>query len=119
MTIYQGSQGSLNLYWKDLLISSFPLSKTKNLERYEYEGTYLITEALKDNVPFNNLHKIFKVFCKGVYKRKLNKLPIYKTDHELFMCSIFGLIKLKQIDFDDNVLLMGRKKLKKFSSSNK
>ena len=69
MTIYEGSEGSLNLFWKDLFISSFPLSKKKKLELYEYEGTHLITEALKDNVPFNTLHKVFEVFCEGVYKR--------------------------------------------------
>ena len=119
MVVYEGSSGSLNLYWKDLFISSFPLSEKKKLKLYEYEGTHLITGALKDNVPFNRLHKIFEVFCEGVYKRKLNKQPIYKTDHELFMCSIFGLIKLKKIDFDDNVLIMCRKKSKKFSSSHK
>tara|TARA_Y100001937_G_scaffold43725_1_gene61683 strand:+ start:6831 stop:7181 length:351 start_codon:yes stop_codon:yes gene_type:complete len=116
MTIYQGSQGSLNLFWNDLFISSFPLSKKKKLSLYEYEGTHLITEALKDNVPFNTIHEILSLFCKGMYNRKVNKLPIYKTDHELFMCSIFGLIKLKKIDFDDNVLIMCRKKPKKITS---
>lgn len=116
MVVYQGSQGSLNLYWNDLLISSFALSKKKKLEVYEYEGTHLIREALKDNVAFNKLHKVFKMFCEGIYQRKLNKQPIYKTDHELFLCSIFGLIKLNKIDFDDNVLIMCRKKPKKITS---
>lgn len=117
MTIYQGSEGSLNLYWKDLFISSFPLSKNKKLKLYEYEGTHLITEALKDDFPFQELPNIFLGFCEGIYKRKLNKQPIYKTDHQLFMCSIFGLLKMKKIDFDDNILIMCRKKPKKIKAS--
>ena len=111
--IYPGSEGSLNLYWKDLLISSFPLSKKKTLELYEDEGIHLIKEALKDGVKIKHLKGVFTLFCAEVYKRKINKQSIYRTDHELFLCSIFGLIKLKHIDFDDNILIMKKKKKKR------
>jgi len=111
--IYPGSEGSLNLYWNDLFISSFPLSKKKTLEVYEEQGTHLITEALRDGVQINKLKNVFTLFCAEVYKRKINKQSIYRTDHELFLCSIFGLIKLKHIDFDDNILIMKKKKEKK------
>ena len=36
MTIYNGCDGSLNLYYKGLLISSFPLTKKKTFEREAY-----------------------------------------------------------------------------------
>ena len=45
--IYNGCDGSLNLYYKGLLISSFALTKNKTFERYKYQGEYLILKSMK------------------------------------------------------------------------
>ena len=37
-----------------------------------------------------------------MYKRKINNLPIYRSDHELFLGSLMALLRLKIIDNDDN-----------------
>ena len=36
------------------------------------------------------------------YNRKKNKQPIRRSDHEMFLSSFFGLMKLKIIDNDDD-----------------
>lgn len=119
MTIYNGCDGSLNLYFKGLLISSFPLTKKKTFERYLYQGEYLILESMKENKNIKLIIYTLTLYCNQIYKRKKNKQPIYRSDHELFLSSLFGLLKLKIIENDETngYLLMPRKKLPKLKTS--
>ena len=120
MTIYNGKWGSFNIFWKGLLISSFPLNKpNKDAARYIYQGDYLLLQVLRD--PKHKHTKIFehiKVlyhFCNQIYKRKLNKQTIRRSDHELFLSSVMALEKLKIIDSDDpenGYFIMPKKKKK-------
>ena len=45
-----------------------------------------------------------------MYERKKRKESIWKQDHELLMCMVFALIKLKVLDEDDHILIMPKKK---------
>jgi hypothetical protein len=119
MTIYNGCDGSLNLYYKELLISSFPLTKKKTFERYKYQGEYLILESMKQNKNIKLIIYTLTLFCNQIYSRKKNKQPIRRSDHELFLSSLFALMKLKIIDNDElnGYLIMPRKKLSKFKTA--
>jgi hypothetical protein len=119
MTIYNGSNGSLTLYYKGLLISSFPLNKKKTFERYSYQGEYLILTSMKENFKIKQIIYTFTHFCNMIYNRKLNKQPIRRSDHQYFISCLFGLLKLKIIENDElnGYLLMPRKKLSKFKTS--
>ncbi len=110
--IYNGSHGSLNLYYKGLLISSFPLSKKKTFETYQYQGEYLILKSMRENLKIKQMIFTFTHFCNMIHKRKLNKQPIRRSDHEMFISCLFGLMKLKIIDNDDlnGYLIMPKKK---------
>ena len=110
--IYEGSKGSLNLYYNGLLISSFPLTKIKTFERYKYQGDSLIIKSLRFNVDMKLQIKTYKQFCYMIYKKKLNKESIRRSDHLMFLNSIFALLKLKAIDNDNQngYLTMPRKK---------
>ena len=102
MTIYNGCDGSLTLFYKGLLINSFALTKKKTFERYKYQGEHLILESMRENRNIKQIIYALTFFCNLIYKRKLNKQPIWKSDHELFLSSFFGLIKLKIIENDDD-----------------
>ena len=117
--IYEGSQGSLNLYYNGLLISSFPLTKKKTFEQYKYQGDYIIIRSLKDNLNIKLQIKTYKYFCNMIYERKKNKQAIRRSDHELFISSLFALLKLKVIenDSDNGYLTMSRKKPTKFKTT--
>jgi len=110
--IYNGSHGSLNLYYKGLLISSFPLSKKKTFETYQYQGEYLILKSMRENLKIKQMIFTFTHFCNMIHKRKLNKQPIRRSDHEMFISCLFGLMKLKIIDNDNEngYLIMPKKK---------
>ena len=112
MTIYNGCDGSLNLYYKGLLISSFPLTKNKTFERYRYQGDYLILKSMKENFKIKQIIYTLTHFCNIIYKRKLNKQAIRKSDHQYFISCLFGLLKLKIIENDETngFLIMPKKK---------
>ncbi len=108
--IREGSNGSLNLYYKDLLISSFPLTNKKTFERYFYQGEYLIRKS--KHIPIKIQIKTYIQFCNMIHRRKFNGEPIYKSDHELFLNSLFALMRLNIIDDDESngYLIMNKKK---------
>ena len=109
--IYNGCNGSLNLYYKGLLVSSFPLTRKKTFERYFYQGESLILKSMKEKRKIKQIILTLTHFCNIIYARKINKKPIRRSDHEFFLSCLFGLMKLKIIDNDENngYLIMRRK----------
>ena len=97
--IYNGTRGTLCLYYKGLLISSFPLSNIKTVEKYLYQGEYLIRKS--KGIPIRLQIKTYLHFCNEIYRRKKDNLPIYKSDHELFLSSLSALLRLRIIENDD------------------
>ena len=108
--IREGCQGSLNLYYKSLLISSFPLTKKKTFERYIFQGEYLIRKS--KGIPIKTQIKTYIHFCNLIFSRKKNNQPIRKSDHEMFLNSLFALMRLNIIDDDESngYLIMNKKK---------
>tara|TARA_Y100001972_G_scaffold128687_1_gene191024 strand:+ start:12715 stop:13044 length:330 start_codon:yes stop_codon:yes gene_type:complete len=108
--IRNGSEGSLNLYFKGLLISSYPLTKKKTFERYFYQGEYLIRKS--KHIPIKLQIKTYLKYCNMILNRKKNKQPIYASDHIMFMNSLFALMRLRIIDDDESngYLIMKKKK---------
>tara|TARA_R110000765_G_scaffold271585_1_gene370335 strand:+ start:1906 stop:2250 length:345 start_codon:yes stop_codon:yes gene_type:complete len=110
--IYNGSRGSLNLYYKGLLISSFALTKYKTFQRYRYQGYHIIIESMKQGFKKEEIIITLINFSNIIYYRKKNKQSIRKSDHEFFLSCLFGLLKLKIIDNDESngYFIMPRKK---------
>jgi len=98
--IYQGSEGSMCFYYKGLLISSYPLSKFKTYEKYLNQGEDLIYKS--KGIPIRTQIKTYIGFCNLIYNRKLNKKPIYRQDHIMFLNSLTALIRLRIIDNDES-----------------
>ena len=114
--IYQGCNGSLNLFYKDKLISSFALTNKKTFEDYKYQGEYLILQSLKENMKLKKQIYTYTHFCNTLYSRKINDQPIRRSDHELFISCFFALLKLK-VFADEDYLIMSRKKLPKLKTT--
>jgi len=112
--INQGSKGSLSLFYKDLLIGSYPLTKKKDYHRYKYQGEYLILKTMNENKNMSIKKQIYTYtyFINSIYKRKKENLNIWRSDYELFLSCMFALIKLKILDEDDSIFIMPKKKKK-------
>ena len=111
--IYNGCNGSLNLYYKGLLVSSFPLTKKKTFDRYKYQGEYLILKSMKEKIKIKQIIFTLTHFCNIIYDRKKDIQAIRRSDHEFFLSCLFGLLKLKIIDNDESngYLIMNKKKI--------
>ena len=98
--IYNGSEGSICFYYKGLLISSYPLSKFKTVEKYLNQGEELIYKS--KGVPIKIQIKSYIHLCNIIHKRKLNKQPIYREDHIYFLNCLTALMRLRIIEDDDD-----------------
>ncbi len=98
--LYYGSKGTLCLYFKGELISSFALSKKKTLELYFQQGEELIRKS--KGVPIKVQIKTYLHMCNMVYNRKINKQGIRRGDHIFFLNSLFALMRLNIIDNDES-----------------
>ena len=110
MKVYKNN---LVLFFKDFIIGSYPLTDLKTYERYKYQGEYLILESLKSNIDIKSQIYVYLKFCNVILQRKKNKMGIHRSNYELFLNCIFALIKLKILDEDESILIVGRKKNKK------
>jgi len=98
--IYQGREGSICFYYKDLLISSFGLDnkKKKTLDNYLQQGTEMIYSC--KGIPIKLQIKTYLHFCNMIYARKKNNQPIRRSDHIYFLNCITALMRLNIIDND-------------------
>tara|TARA_Y100001934_G_C12109707_1_gene657890 strand:- start:354 stop:725 length:372 start_codon:yes stop_codon:yes gene_type:complete len=110
--IRQGKEGSYNIFYKGLLISSFPIHKIKMIEGYNNQGIELIHKTLYLNHSLQEQIKIYQLFVNMIYKLKKRNKKISSEDHINFLNCFLALMKLKKIEEDDNngILIMGRKK---------
>ncbi len=108
--IYNGSNGSVCFYYKGLLISSYPLSKFKTLNKYLNQGEELIYKS-KD-IPIKTQIKMYTHFCNMVYTRKKNNQSIYRQDHIFFLNCLTALLRLRIIENDEQNGYMCFKKKK-------
>ena len=99
MTIYYGNQGTLCLYFKGKLVSSFPLSTKKTFQRYCNQGEELIFQSKGINI--KTQIKTYLNFCNIILNRKNNNQPIRRTDHIFFLNCLMALLRLKIIENDE------------------
>jgi len=97
--IYDGSKGSICFYYKGLLISSYPLSKFKTLDKYLNQGEELIYKS--KGIPIKSQIKMYLLFCNNIHERKKNNKPIYRQDHIYFLNCLTALMRLRIIDNDE------------------
>jgi hypothetical protein len=97
--IKQGTKGSICFYYEGLLISGFPLNKTRTTNGYLFQGEYLI--RISKGIPIMTQIKTYTHFCNVMHTRKREGLPIRRSDHELFISSLTALMRLNIIDNDD------------------
>ena len=96
--IYENEDGSLCIYYKGLLISSYGLNQKKTLQSYLNQGEELIYKS--KGIPILTQIKTYLLFCNMIHKRKLNKQPIRRKDHVFFLNCITALLRLEIIDND-------------------
>jgi len=113
----QGKDGSLNLFYKDLYIASYPLGKMKLKDYQDVANDLIITSMRKQNRNIREQIFAYKLFCQSMFTRRLKKKKMNVDEHRMFLGCLLALVKLKIEDPDDVILICGRKKKKKIISS--
>ena len=113
----QGKQGSLNLYYKDLYIASYPLGKIKLKDYEEIANDLIIRSMRKQKRNIREQIFAYKFFCQSMLTRRIKKKKMTIEDHRMFLGCILALVKFK-IEDPDNVMLVcpRKKKSKKITS---
>ena len=113
--IKQGKDGSYNLFYKGMFMSSFPIHNDKMIEGYNNEGIDLIEQSLRLNYNLHQQINLYKSFVLMIYHNKKNKKKIPTCDHIYFLKCFLALMKLNVITENDNngILIMNRKKVDK------
>ena len=98
------------LFWKDELLTKYK-SKTSEhiLQEMEIMAQTTIQTGFKMKhglpVQIRTLH----TFLDEMYERKINKLGIYNSSHQLILASISSLIKLQQYREDELCIILKQK----------
>ncbi len=109
-----GADGTLCLFWADILISGFPLG-SYNYQYYKDIATKLITDSLRENISIDKQIKAYHRFCDLIWNKKIRGKRINSENHQYFMASVLALVKLRKLDEDEVVFVAPRKKTKKLS----
>lgn len=111
--IYQGSQGSVNCYYKNRLIVSRPLSKTKTISYYKDECNKLMIEGLEKGWSLERMKREYFGFIK---KYRYESVHMVKepdsSDRDVIFIAFLMCHKLKCFPDDGNngILIMCRYK---------
>ena len=112
--IKQGSKGSLTLFYKDTLIASYPLTNKKTYDRYKLMGEILILHSMKEiGVNIKAQIYTYTYFCNAMLSKNKQGQSIRTYDSEIFLSTIFALVKLKILDEEDCVFIQPKKKKNK------
>jgi len=98
--LYYGNRGTLCMYYKGLLISSYPLTTQNTIDAYLHQGEELIYKSKM--IPIKLQIKTYLHFCNMIYTRKKNKQAIFKSDHINFLNCITALLRLRIIENDES-----------------
>ena len=114
MTIFEGSEGSVNGYFKKKLIVSRPLGDGRTLENYKKQAMCVLIEAMRDGNQLEDIKKRCYNTLKNFRYGELIKEPTIE-DKDFVLFTLLILIKLGVIDEDgerEGLLTCKRKKIK-------
>lgn len=108
--IISGTKGCLCIYWNDLLLAGFPLSKRNPYDRYKLSAEDLILDALRKGRNMKDLIHQFTSICIITYLKKRDKKKIGSFDLQVCCHCILALIRLQAHDEEDLVLIAPKRK---------
>ncbi len=109
----EGNKGSISLFWKGTLLSTYPLSDEYNLDYYYDTGEDIIRKSKDMNYNIKQQIIVYFGFLNKIERRKREKLPIYASDLDKATHALFALLRLRLIEDDElnGYLIMPKRKL--------
>ncbi|MHA2182966.1 MAG: hypothetical protein ACXAAH_16220 [Promethearchaeota archaeon] len=117
--IYEGSEGSVNGYFKKKLIVSRPLGNGRTLDSYKKEALRVLIEALRDGNTLPNIKKLSLSTLKNFRYEETIKEPTAE-DRDFVLFTLLILIKLGVVEEEgerEGLLVCGKKKPKRVNGN--
>jgi hypothetical protein len=116
--IREGKDGSLCMYWRGKLITSYPIDTSTGDNPHEFftsQADNIILQMMRMiGFTIKDQTNHYKCICNDIYDRKMKGQGIWRSDYELFGVAIYALRKLKYIDDDlhvnDGIMMFPRYK---------
>ena len=89
----------LYTFWKGTLISKWKNISDKECLEF---GKSMIEKSIRKNINIKDQIHTYTYFMNLIKRRKENKQPIYRSDHQLAFHSLMALCYLKIINLDDD-----------------
>ena len=108
------STHTLYCFWNKEYVNKWNINDINDIENTTIKmGNDLIIKLLRQKLSLKKIKIMFIKYLDTITNRKINKQPIYRTDHILFAQTIFALIKLKEYNDEDAYIILKNKKKKK------
>ena len=88
-------------FWRGTLLSKW--DETHDEEGLLKIGAALLITGMKDGVDLETQKIGYKQYLDSIKKRKVEKKGIHRSDHNMGLYALMALIKLKEIDFHDDM----------------
>jgi hypothetical protein len=106
-----GKFGSINVFWKNKLLSSIPKHKENRFDELMIEANDLLLDKFREGMSLKFITDSCYYVINNFYNRKLKNKKLSANQHELFNSSVIILLRLKKLDYDDVILEMPKKKV--------
>ena len=113
--IFQGTEGSVNGYFKKKLIVSRPLGNGRTLESYKNQAQMVLIEAMREGHHISQIKQLSIQTLKNFRYLELKKEPDTE-EKDFILFTLLILIKLGVVEEDgerEGLLVCGRKKPKR------
>lgn len=105
MTIFQGSQGSISVFYQDKLVASAALTKRRPYEALVTEAYDLVEDAVRSKGL--SLRRISQMMLTAILsQRRYNRRFISKEDQLLIVITMIALVRLKIFEAEDVLYVM-------------
>ena len=99
-----GPDGEIVLFYKDVLICSFPLNKEELIySDYQEGANQLIVDSMRSNKNMREQIYAYRRYCNICWMKKLRCQEINPSDCEMFMASLLALVKLRILTEEESV----------------
>tara|TARA_R110001599_G_C12117393_1_gene648552 strand:+ start:734 stop:1081 length:348 start_codon:yes stop_codon:yes gene_type:complete len=110
--IVEGKHGSFNIFFNDVLIHGYPLGRMNVVDYFKVADNLMIKAMRENNRTLRQQSLAYKYYCTMIYMKKLKKKDISEGDLRMFLACMLALVKLKQFEPEEVLLIMPRKKIK-------
>ena len=102
------SKYEMFIFYKDKRLCKFKIDTDDINEIYNSMGKKLIMDGLKNNISIDKQIETYKKGVETIHQRKEDCYKVRASDYLMVLSCIMSLIKFKQFDLEDVIILKNK-----------